>query len=189
MISRLFKPVIALFMIAFLGGTVAYAEQAPESLNQLIPKLKAWGTDAVLVSAVKAQNREGLTLAEIKKRDAKWQSTSDVDDFMKTLMANDAAKKMLEFEKSMPFLVELFLMDNQGANVAMTNKTSDYWQGDEAKFIESFNSGNGKVFIGDVEYDDSVLAYLVQVSVPILDNGKTIGVMTIGVNLDDYENQ
>ncbi|MEI8633307.1 PDC sensor domain-containing protein [Vibrio sp. PP-XX7] len=115
--------------------------------------------------------------------------TSDVDDFMKSLMTNEAAKRMLELEKSEGYLVELFLMDNQGANVAMTNKTSDYWQGDEAKFIQCFNGGNGQPYIGEVEYDDSTAAYLVQVSVPIVDQGKTIGAMTIGINLDAYENQ
>jgi len=50
----------------------------------------------------------------------------------------------------------------------MTNKTSDYWQGDEAKFTESFKGGSGAVHIGDVEFDQSAQAYLVQISVPVM---------------------
>ncbi|WP_197466328.1 MULTISPECIES: hypothetical protein [unclassified Oleiphilus] len=80
-------------------------------------------------------------------------------------------------------------MDNQGANVAMTNKTSDYWQGDEAKWQESFKDGAGAVHIGDVEFDESAQAYLVQVSVPVMDGGTAIGAITIGINLDDLEAQ
>ena len=65
---------------------------------------------------------------------------------MKALMNNSAAKELLKFESSKPYFTEVFLMDNQGANVAMTNKTSDYWQGDEAKFIESFYQFGGLIF-------------------------------------------
>lgn len=75
-------------------------------------------------------------------------------------------------------------MDNQGAHVAMTDKTSDYWQGDEAKFIESYNGGKGAVHIADVEFDNSTQAYLFQVSVPVKDGNKVIGATTIGIDVD-----
>ena len=75
-------------------------------------------------------------------------------------------------------------MDDQGANVAMTNKTSDYWQGDEAKWQESFKDGVGAVHVGDIEFDESADDYLVQVSVPVMKSGKAIGAITVGVNLD-----
>lgn len=78
-------------------------------------------------------------------------------------------------------------MDNQGANVAMTNKTSDYWQGDESKFTQSYRGGKGATHIGDVEFDESAQAYLVQVSVPVIESGKAIGAVTIGVNIDELE--
>ena len=76
---------------------------------------------------------------------------------------------------------EAFLCDNQGANVAVSKLTSDYWQGDEDKWIKSFNNGNGKVFFGDPEFDQSSQAMQIQVSVPVLDGGKTIGVLVVGV--------
>ncbi|QMV16987.1 PDC sensor domain-containing protein [Vibrio spartinae] len=181
---------VLLSFTSLLPLTSVHAEDAPDSLNELIPKLDSWGRDPVLIEAVKAQNKQEVSLDEIKKMDETWRNTSDVDDFMSSLMGNKAAKRLLELENSMPFLIELFLMDNQGANVAMTNKTSDYWQGDEAKFIQSFNGGQGQVYIGEVEYDDSVLSYLVQISVPVIDSqGKTIGALTIGINLDEYEDQ
>jgi len=179
---------LLLSFFATLSFTVS-AEKAPDSLNTLIPQLEKWGHNPVLVNAVNTQNSKDMTLDNIKKTDEEWRNTSEVNDFMASLMDNAAAKKMSMLETSMPFLVEIFLMDNQGANVAMTNKTSDYWQGDEAKFQQSFNGGKGKAFVGDVEYDDSVSAYLVQISVPVIDDqGQTIGAITIGVNLDEYEN-
>ncbi|WP_198298209.1 PDC sensor domain-containing protein [Vibrio gazogenes] len=181
---------VLLSLTSLLPLTSVHAEGAPDSLKELIPQLESWGRDPVLIEAVEAQNKQKVSLDEIKKMDETWRNTSDVNDFMSSLMSNKAAKRLLELENSMPFLIELFLMDNQGANVAMTNKTSDYWQGDEDKFIQSFNGGQGKDYIGEVEYDDSVLSYLVQVSVPVIDpQGKTIGALTIGINLDEYEDQ
>jgi len=66
----------------------------------------------------------------------------------------------------------------------MTDKTSDYWQGDEAKFKKSYNGGSGAVFVDDVEFDDSAQAYLCQVSVPVKDGAEVIGAITIGVDVD-----
>ena len=75
-------------------------------------------------------------------------------------------------------------MDNQGANVAMTNRTSDYWQGDEAKFKKSFNGGKGGIFIDEVEFDLSCMAFLIQISVPVMDGDKAIGAITFGIDAD-----
>lgn len=186
-ISKLFiRSLVTMLFTVFSVGAL-HAEEVPKAALDLIPSIKAWGSDPVLVAAVNSQNAEGLSLDEIKKRDAKWRSESRISPFMQGLLDNDAAKKMLSFEQSQPYFFELFLMDNQGANVAMTNKTSDYWQGDEAKFTESFKGGAGAVHVGDVEFDDSAQAYLVQISVPVMDAGGAIGAITIGINLDELD--
>ena len=178
---------VAAIGILALFSTLATAEKAPKSVKQLAKDLRAWGENPVLVAAVKAQNAENQTLEQIKQRDASWRNTSGVDDFMQTIMNNQAAAELRKLEKSEPYYVELFLMDDQGANVAMTNKTSDYWQGDEAKFTESFHAGKGAVHIGEVEFDESAQAYLVQVSVPVMENGSAVGALTIGINIDELE--
>jgi len=177
-----------LCVLGLMAATsLAYAEDAPDSVKALIPALKQYGTNPVLVAAVKAQNAKGITLDEIKKADEKWMATSGVDDFMKGIMDNKAAKELAKIEKSRPYFDELFLMDHLGANVAMTNKTSDYWQGDEAKFKNSFKDGAGGIDVGKVKFDKSAQAYLVQVSVPVMDGGKAIGAITFGINIDELE--
>ena len=76
-------------------------------------------------------------------------------------------------------------MDNQGALVAATDKTSDYWQGDEDKFSHPFTTGS--MLVSEVEFDTSAQAYLVQISVPVKDGDKVIGAITFGINLDEFE--
>ena len=173
--------------ILLSGSMAVTAEGLPPQVNDLIPELQKWGQDASLIAAVTEQNNSGLTIESIKLRDTEWRATDGLDDQMKAIMKSSAATRLLELEKTQPYFFEVFLMDNQGANVAMTNKTSDYWQGDEAKWQESFKGGVGAVHVGDIEFDESAQDYLVQISVPVMEAGKAIGAITIGVNLDLLE--
>lgn len=62
--------------------------------------------------------------------------------------------------------------------------TSDYWQGDEAKFQKSFEMGPGAFFIDDIELGESRQTYRGQVSFAITDpaSGDVVGAITIGLN-------
>lgn len=177
--------VIGMFLFA---GLAVAGEKAPQKVVDLAKsKLAKLGEDPVIIDAVKAENAKGKTLAQIQEMDTKWKGTAGYADYMKAIMESDCGKHIRKIQESEAFYSEIFVMDNQGANVAMTDKTSDYWQGDEAKFKKSFNDGTGAVFVDEVEFDDSTQAYLVQVSVPVKDNDKVIGAITIGVDVDKIE--
>ena len=75
---------------------------------------------------------------------------------------------------------ESFVMDDRGALVCMTQRTSDYWQGDEAKWQRSFNEGRGALYVGEIAWDESADSMLVQISVPIMSDGRAIGALTVG---------
>jgi hypothetical protein len=182
---------LAISVMAFMCfcSTSLYAvEKAPQKVVDLASStLVQLGTDPAIVSAVKAENAKGKTLAQIQELDEKWKTTPGIADYMKAMMEFPCAQRLREIQKSAPYYSEIFVMDNQGGNVAMTDKTSDYWQGDEAKFKESFKDGAGAVHISDVEFDDSSQAYLVQVSIPVKDGDNVIGAMTIGIDVDKIE--
>ena len=185
------KAMIFLAICMFLvtaAGVVLAGEKAPQKVIDLAnAKLVKLGADPVIVAAVKAENAKGKTLAKIKEMDKKWRATPGEADFMKALIESECGKHLRKMQESAPFYAEIFVMDNQGANVAMTDKTSDYWQGDEAKFKKSYNGGAGFVFADEVEFDDSTQAYLVQVSVPVKDGDKVIGAITFGIDVDKVE--
>lgn len=180
-----FIVVVSFFCFVLLSGMVGAAEKAPQKVIDLANKeFVKLGSDPVIVKAVKAENAKNKTLDQIKEMDKKWRDTPGIADFMKALMESPCGKHLRGIQKNKAYIAEIFVMDNQGANVAMTDKTSDYWQGDEAKFIKSFNNGKGDIHVSDVEFDDSSQAYLVQVSVPVKDGKKVIGAITIGVDVD-----
>jgi hypothetical protein len=175
-----------LFLVCFLT-TVFAGEKAPQGIIDLANStLAKFGGDSTIVAAVKAENAKGKTLAQIQELDKKWMATPGIVDYMKSLMENECGKYLRKIQASAPYYAEIFVMDNLGANVAMSDKTSDYWQGDEAKFIKSYNGGKGAVFIDEVKFDDSTQNYLVQVSVPVKDGDKIIGAITFGINVDKF---
>lgn len=174
--------------IPFTASFVQANEKAPQKVIELAhSKLVKFGIDPIIVKAVKAENAKGKTLAQIKEMDRKWKATPGIVDYMKALMDSKPGKYLINIQKNTSYYAEIFVMDNQGANVAMTDKTSDYWQGDEAKFTESYKGGLGGVHISEVEFDDSTQAYLVQVSVPVKDGDKAIGAITFGIDVDNIE--
>ena len=175
-------------MVLAISTVVFGGEKAPQKvLDMSQAELVKIGTDPIIVEAVKAENAKGKTLEQIKEMDEKWIATPGIDENMKALMDSECGRYLRSIQNSKPYFAEIFVMDNQGANVAMTEKTSDYWQGDEAKFKESYKDGTGAIHIGDVEFDDSSQAYLVQVSVPVKDEEKVIGAITMGLDLDMLE--
>ena len=186
--KKTFALIAAGIFITAGAGMVCAAEKAPQKVVDLANStLLNLGTDSVIVNAVKDENAKGKTLDQIKAMDEKWKAHAGIADYMQALMDSGCGKHLRKIQNGSPYYAEIFVMDNQGANVAMTDKTSDYWQGDEAKFTNSFNSGKGAVFVDDVEFDISTQAYLVQVSVPVKDGDKTIGAITIGVDVDKIE--
>ena len=180
------KTALMAMTLAFMMGiSSAYAEKAPQAVIDLSnTTLAALGSDPAIVAAVKAENAKGKTLDQIKADDAKWQADAGVLPYMQALIDSDCGKHLKEIQQSAPYYAEIFVMDNQGANVAMTEKTSDYWQGDEPKFTKSFAGGSGAIFVDEVKFDDSSQSYLVQVSVPVKDGDTAIGAITIGIDVE-----
>lgn len=140
-------------------------------------KLQAWGNDAALVAAVKAQNAKKVPLAQIQALDARWASSEE----SKRVTTGACADRLRALIAANPAYGETFVMDNQGAIVCASHTTTDYWQGDEAKWQRAYNDGKGAVFIDRPKFDDSAAQRLAQISVPVMEKGVAIGAITIGV--------
>ena len=138
----------------------------------------------VVVRAVRQQNASGLSSEEITRRDKSWRASKELTPFKLSLQTSSAGRFLKgQVQRSTSFN-EAFLTDNQGANVAAYPATSDYWQGDEDKWTNSFNDGEGRIYIGPLERDESTNTVAAQVSAPVLDRGKTIGVLVVGITIN-----
>lgn len=178
---------ICMGIVAAGGVTQVAAQQEPdrqEVLERLEGKLRGARHLAFhpeIVRAVRGQNNEQLPMETIQQRDSEWRSAQEENALQRSIGHSRASQVLKTIVERNPDFNEAFATDNKGANVAMFPATSDYWQGDEDKWINSFNDGDGKQWIGDIEVDESTGTTAVQVSVPILDQGQTIGVLVIGI--------
>jgi hypothetical protein len=174
----------AVIALLFLVGSApnALAEKAPKKVADAAKgTLAKLGTDKVVVEAVKKANAQGKTLQQIKELDEKWKADAKqgVAPYMQELMENPCAKQLKALMAKQAYITEIFVTDNQGANVCQTAKTGDYWQGDEDKFTKVFKKG---ILVSDVEVEDG--KRIAQVSVPVKEGKEDVGTMTIGVDVD-----
>ena len=169
------------FVISMMGTVFAAdTKMLNWTANTVLAK---FGADKTIVKAVKAQNKKELSLSYIKDTDRVWRGIlSGTIAIQDDMMVSDCAKAANALMKSVDYVVEIFVTDDQGANVCMTAKTGDYWQGDEAKFVNSYNGGIGSVFVDAIEEDGGKM--ISQVSVPVMSKGAAIGAMTIAVDVD-----
>ena len=164
-------------------------EELEAALALKIRAVRHMALNPTLVRAVRRQNAEGISPSEITARDERWKSSDEVTQFKWTLQQTRAGRFLRDRVNADAAYNEAFLTDNQGANVAAFPPTSDYFQGDEEKWSESFNDGSGRVFIGPVELDESTGVRAVQISAPVLDQGRTIGVLVVGITVEHIESR
>lgn len=142
-------------------------------------KLLLWARNPQIVDSVNAANAQTLAMETIVDRDQRWQAGENPEGLPNRLMNNACAERLNQYMAAEPGFFEAFVMDQQGALVCMTNRTSDYWQGDEAKWQVPFQKRS--ILIGALEMDASAERPLVQISLPILSGNKQIiGAITIG---------
>lgn len=176
----------------FLAGLVspASAQSFNSQFDEMVKRqFRVWVNDPTIVGAVKAQNiwSSNLSLDEIKAMDQSWRLEAP-DGQGPTIdpVLNNPASDFLRARKKEGEgrFAEIFVMDARGLNVATSDVTSDFWQGDEDKWRQTFPVGAGAVFYDSLEFDASTEVFQTQISVTIADpaSGEPIGAMTVGVS-------
>ncbi|MBF0387252.1 MAG: PDC sensor domain-containing protein [Candidatus Omnitrophica bacterium] len=190
---------IGIFLVALMlcvgrSGLVLAADETV-LLNEVkkitSEKIVKWAKDPLVVAAVKEANKTASrTNDEIAALDKKWMDAGEPDAWVDGYSANPTAVFLKAFqavkEGQKTLFPEIFVMDRQGCIVGETNRTSDFLQGDEDKFVRSYAGGKGEVFIDKMEFDESSRTYSIQVSVPVMDpeDGNAIGALTVSIDLD-----
>lgn len=174
-------PATLLLLVAALSLHGQSADAIQKRLETEAAALQTWTADKVLVDAIAAQNGQKLPLAEIQRRDKAW--TSDAA-LVQSVTTGACADRLRQLAAKSRLYGEVLLMNNQGALVCATNRTSDYWQGDEPKWTRAFDGGAGATFIDRLRVDESAHERLAQISLPVKAAGKAIGAITVGVRLD-----
>lgn len=180
----------ALAVLFTCSGAMA-DEFTPALEEYLNANISPWATDPIILDALRESNthRADFDAARVTALDMAWQDEVGKPDTptITPVMTHPASDFLRgQAAASGGVIEEIFIMDQTGLNVAASVVTSDMWQGDEAKFIETHDVGAGAVHISDVEFDDSAQTYLAQISISISDpeTDELLGAMTVGLNAE-----
>ena len=180
-----FVTILALMLVATVAHAASF-EMTPAvqaELDKQKTVVAAWAADPVIVGAVKEQNAKGPIAG---MDNPKWKTTRRSDPVVKELQANAAGQLLKKkIEGSGGAFNEAFLNGSRGEKAAFFEKTSSYIHVGQAKFDVPYTSG--KSWQGKAEFDESSQTYAIQISVPVMADGKPIGALVVGVNLSHLE--
>jgi len=191
--SKLMRATLIGGIAAVALTTAAIAEEPHEApiTDFANSTVKAWISDPAVIEALRVQNTKhaNLSQGDIDGLDKKWRAETDAAShpMIDQVLSNALSQYLVNQKNGAGGLVtEVFVMDNKGLNVGQSDVTSDYWQGDEAKWKKTFLAGPNAIFIDEVEMDESTQTFQSQLSMSITDpaSGEVIGSITVGVNVD-----
>lgn len=184
------RPVAAALALAAFPAT-AGMDHAGAIAALLESGLRAEIETAAMAASIRAQNaeHESVSQAEIDALDATWRAEVGAGGgpMVDRLLSAAASAALRDVQtRHGGLLTEIFVVDAHGLNVAQSDPTSDYWQGDEAKFLETYPKGPGAVFVDEVEFDESTQTLQAQVSFTFVDpaDGTAIGAATAAVDVE-----
>jgi hypothetical protein len=148
--------------------------------------IRPWLADSLLIDTIMSQNKKHahITIAEIDRLDAGFIERTDkqlIDSTTHNPLADYLRQKKAAADG---VIFEIFVVDNKGLNVAQTDPTLDYMQGDEAKFQKTFLVGPDAVFIDEAAPDNGVNVAQADMTIKHPKTGKPIGAIIIGVAVD-----
>jgi hypothetical protein len=174
-------PVIAL--LALSGQAEPTADRRiKDTAYARVARAQAIARDSSIHAAVSASNASVESPDLIRRRDALWIANPH-DPLRQAIVQAPCSAKVRDMVKDDAVVVEAFVMNDRGTLVCSVAETSDYWQGDEAKWQRTFVEGK-EAFVEEPAFDVSSGKYAIQVSVPIAEAGKRIGAVTLTLKLN-----
>ncbi|OUR97432.1 hypothetical protein A9Q84_13990 [Halobacteriovorax marinus] len=153
-------------------------------IKNKIPELIKISNEPTIHQALINKDFKIDSLNEIKRLDSSWTSTLKITKFKNEVQKRRVSRflKSTVLYSNNKLYSELFLTGNNGVLIGAYPLTTDFWQGDEEKWIKSYNDGLCQIFIGPIEYDESSDRKAIQVSIPVVDQvGNCTGILIIGL--------
>ncbi len=189
--------ILAAFAMTAMAPFPAVAQGAPPDAARLIDAaviadVRSWLETDIVRLSVQSQNARHADVdsARIEALDQQWVAEREAAD--KPLIAATLSSPLSVYltrvqAQAQGVYYEVFVTDDKGLNVGQSAITSDYWQGDEAKFQKTFPISADAVFIDEAEWDGQLNIWRAQLNLTIADESgsQAIGAATIEINLTE----
>lgn len=201
-----YVPMGVYFGHQFLGDQPTFLKQFNQHIPRCVPesfslsdkerrlirslveeRVEHWLEHSVLRERLKRRfHEEAISAQEIQHFDQLWRESFAKGEYAPLLeLQDDVLTGFLPvWQSQLSIVTEIIIIDRQGRNLAVAPFTSDYWQGDEPKYLQGFNMPANEWYFGEVVYDQSTSRFQSQLSVPIDIDGERMGVLTLGIDIE-----
>jgi len=172
--------VLAAALSATFTATLHSQSLSPATQSKIdgqIREIATWAADPAVLEAVRAHNA-AVPPEQTALNQDKWRALTVLDPVVRGFTKN-AAAQFLKTRKT-DLVTEAFLSDAAGLKVAFLAKTSNWSHLGKPKHAVPMT---GKPWQGPVEVDESSGQQQIQIAVPVLDGGKPIGSLVVGLSL------
>lgn len=159
--------------------------------DAMVAEAMQWLRAPVVSIALEAQNRRyaDISQAEINVLDKQWRAErkTQFQPLIASILNNPLSTYLTQIQAmSGGLFTEIFVFDTKGLNVGQSAITSDFWQGDEAKFQKTYDVGPAAIFIDEAELHEATNTWRAQLNLTLVDpNGNSIGAATVEINLTE----
>ncbi|MEQ8354782.1 MAG: hypothetical protein RH942_04530 [Kiloniellaceae bacterium] len=174
--------------VLFWAGAAA----AEEGLirDYIVDEVRGWSNSPVVLMTLEASNTRyaGLDQAAIDALDRQWRAERESEDqpLITAVLSSPLSSYLTKIQaRSRGLYTEIFVMDAKGLNAGQSAITSDFWQGDEGKWQKTFQVGPNAIFIDDIEINEDTGTENAQLNLPIVQEGRVVGAITVEVNVTE----
>jgi hypothetical protein len=161
--------------LAALAQAIAPATQA--KIDAQIREIATWAAEPAIVEAVRVHNAT-IPAEHVALNQDKWRALTVLDPIVRGFTKN-VAGTFLKTKKS-DLVTEAFVSDAAGLKVGFIAKTTNWSHAGKPKHDVPMT---GKFWQGPVEVDESSGQQQLQIAVPVLDGGKPIGSLVVGLSI------
>lgn len=169
------------------------SQNISEKINSEIIKAESIIGDPDLINAVEESNKlcEEMGKSELERRmqetERLWNIPDAGNPIIDKYINNKVSIKLKTILERNKDLSEIFVTNRFGSMVAMSGKTSDFYQADEKWWQGAFNNGRGAIFIGDIALDESSMTKGATLALPVIgESGNIIGIIKSVVNTEIF---
>ena len=175
--SRLLAMILALLFTPISSRADGLDATLQGRVDAEVKKIEEWVKEPAVIQAVQAHNAGPSADVQAMTQD-KWKTLTVLDPFVRGFTKN-AVAEILRSKKS-DVISEAFVSGADGTKVAFLAKTSNWSHKGKPKHDQPMA---GKKWQGAAELDESTGLQQIQVAIPVVDNGKPIGSLVVGLSL------
>jgi len=146
-----------------------------------VKEIITWAADPAVIAAVRAHNAT-LPPDQAALNQEKWRALTVLDPLVRGFSKNTVGTLLKSHKDAV--VTEAFVSDAAGLKVGFIAKTTNWSHKGKPKHEEPMA---GKTWQGAVEVDESSGQQQIQVAVPVLDGGKPIGSLVVGLSLTNLQ--